>query len=243
MLLIVLETWPAANAMGQAGKGRPDRAELSRRVVSYAFVSPNTRENLRLAEAIASLSSLKESQLIQETRLLACRLHLAARVQKALGSWTDGAENSTLTRVKTDQATIRYAVSWLGKFSRQKSVLYYRNGVGGPSRIYVLLLSRSNPNIAALVTELDSDGIANRTLVPQKKRTVIYIVDLANELKDKVMSAARRLHARVSFTSGYGEFIGNRDDRDKAQKIFEQEIMKYEATHSRVRRTCRQIRD
>ena len=241
LLLSLLATWPAAIIMGQeAVKSTSARAEGTRKTLSYAFVSPNTRENLTLAEAVAGLSSPDEMRLIEETHLLACRLQLAPRVQKALGSWGDGAENSTLLRVNTDQATMRYAASWLGKFARQKSVLYFLRSSFGMSKMYVLLVPRGNLSMAALTTELDSNGVANRTLVPQKKRLLVYIVDLKNELKEKVQTAARRLRARFSSTRGEAEFIGDQNDRDKAQALFQQEIMKYEGSHPRVRRACRQ---
>src|SRR3989442_7358908 len=240
LLLSVLAAWPAAITVGQEGiKSRLARAEGTRTTISYAFVSPNTRENLTLAEAIAGLGSPDETRLIRETRLLACRLRLAPRVQKALGSWSDGAENSTLLRLNTDQATIRYTASWLGKFARQKSVFYFLRKAFGRSRMYVLLVPRGNRRMAALTTELDSNGVANRTLVPQKKRVLVYIVDLKNELKEKVQTAARRLRARFSSLSGDAEFIGDDNDRDKAQALFQQEIMKYEVNHPDVRRACR----
>ena len=105
--------------------------------------------------------------------------------------------------------------------------------------MYVLFLSRGDQDIAAVATELDSDGVANRTLVPRKKRLLIYIVDLKNELKEHVLKAARRLHARLSSFSGAAGFIGDDNDRDKARAIFEQEIKSYEAAHTRVRRSCR----
>lgn len=239
-LLLLLATWPAAITVGQEAVKSPSaKVAGTQKTISYAFVSPNTRENLTLAEALAGLSSLAEMRLIKETRLLACRLHLAPRLEKALGSWSDGAENSTVLRVNTDQATMRYAAAWLGKFARQKSVLYFLRSSFGRSKMYVLLVPRGNRRLAALTTKLESNGVANRTLVPQKNRTLVYIVDLKNELQEKVHSAARRLRARFSSIRGDAEFIGDDNDRDKAQALFQREIMKYEVNHPGVRRACR----
>jgi hypothetical protein len=239
VLLTLLALWPPGLISAQEpAKTRSARAETNRKSISYAFVSPNTRENLTLKEAIVGLSSFDEERLIDEARRVACRLHLAVRVQRTLGSWTDGGENSTLIHFKTDQATLRYAASWLGKFGRQKSVLYFRRSFFGRSRMYVLQLPRGDRDIAAVATGLDLDGIANRTLVP-RKRMLIYIVDLKNDLLDKVLPAARRLHARLSSISGAGDFIGAENDRAKAHGIYEQEIRDYEVAHPAVRRTCR----
>jgi hypothetical protein len=240
VLLTLLALWPPVLISAQEpAKSQPARVETKRKAISYAFVSPNTRENLTLKEAIAGLSSFDEKRLIDEARRVACRLHLSWHVRKAVGSWTDGAENSTLIHLNTDQATVRYAASWLGKFASQKSVLYFRRSFFGQSRMYVLLLTRGDRDIAAVAAELDLDGIANRILVPRKKRMLIYIVDLKNELEEKVSTAARRLHARLSSIAGAGEFIGDENDRDKAQRIYEQEIRDYEVAHPAVRRTCR----
>lgn len=237
LLLAVWAAWPALVTLGQQPvKGR--LAYPTTKAISYVFVSPNTSENQTLPEAIASLSSPEEKRLIGETRLVACRLHLTPRVQKAVGSWTDGAEHSTVFRVTTNEAGVRYASSWLGKLARQKAVLYFRLNALGGARMFVLLLPRTGGDLAALASELNADGVENRTLVPQRKGIVIYVVDLKNELKAKVLTAAHRLRARLSSLRGDGEFIGDDNDRDKARAVFEQEIMKYEAGHPRVRRAC-----
>jgi hypothetical protein len=244
LLLMVVAAWPISATHGQklsqeqrAQQVQQARRRVVLRVRTYAFVSPNTREKLTLKEAIERLNSADEKRLIEESRRVACRLHLPSSVRKAVGSWTDGAEHSTVTRTSTTEPTVRYAASWLGKFARQKAVLYFLESRAGSDRMYVLLLPRNRLDMAAITTELDADGIENRTLVPQTNRMLVYIVDLKDELKPKVLTAARRLRAQLSSQRGKGEFIGD-DDRDKAQAVFEPEILKYEGTHPRVRRRC-----
>jgi hypothetical protein len=239
VLLALVAAGPGAFLQAQnPATATQARAREIRKATSYAFVSPNTRENLTLKEAIESLRSLDERRLIEETRTVACRLRLPLHVRKAVGSWTDGAEHSTLIRAGMTEASVRYAASWLGKFARQKAILYFRQSSSGAARMYILFLPRPRQDLRAITTEFDSDGVANRTLVPLKKRVLVYIVDLKDELKEKVSTAARRLHARLSSIKGQGEFIGD-DDRDKAQAVFEQEILNYEVSHPRVRRACR----
>lgn len=218
---------------GQAAQPRTD----GRKAAGYAFVSPNTRENLTLEEAQAGLNSAEEKRLIAEARQVACRLRKPLGVDKAVGSWSDGAEHSTIIRARTNEPSLRYAGSWLGKFARQKAILYFRQSPAGVGRMYVLFLPFKNQNMATVSTELEASGVANRTLVPQRHRLLVYIVDLKNELRLKVLSSARSLRARLASIRGEGEFIGA-DDREQAQKIFEQEIAKYEAAHPRVRRAC-----
>lgn len=237
LLLAVSAVWPALATRGQQpARSRPVHSD--KKAISYAFVSPNTSENLTLAEAIAGLGSPEEQRLIGEARLVACRLHLALRVQKAVGSWTDGAEHSTVLRLATDETNVRYASAWLGKFARQKAVLYFRPNARGTARMFVLLLPSRSANLAALASGLDADGVENRTLVPRRRGVVIYIVDLKNELQEKVLTSAQRLRGRLSSLRGDGEFLGDENDRDKARVVFDREIMKYEASHPRVRRSC-----
>lgn len=233
LLTLALGSIAAANAQVKPRQGSDRRKSLS-----YVFVSPNTRENLTLAEAQAGLNSDEEIHLIAEAHEVACRLRKSLSVVKAIGSWSDGAEHSTLIRARTNESMLRYAGSLLGKFARQKAILYFRPDSSGRTKMYVLLLPRHRHDLAAVTRELDSDGIENRTLVPRKQGLLVYIVDLKNELRLKVLAAGRRLRARSSSLSGKGEFIGD-DDRDKAQAVFNQEILKYEGVHPRVR----QLRD
>ena len=239
LLPIILAAWPASSSLEQESTRAESHPRETRKANSYVFVSPNTRENLTIREAIARLSSLDEQRLIDEAVLVTCRLHVASRVQRAVGSWSDGAQHSTVLRTRADETTLRYAASWLGKFARQKTVLCFHRRSSGRARMYVLFVPRGNRDMAAVAAELDSDGLANRTLVPRKMRMLIYVVDLKNELRAKVQTAARRLRARISSTRGDGGFIGDENDRDRAQTIFEQELRNYEVGHPRARRACR----
>ena len=230
VVLLTLGFGGISAVYGQTLQPRTD----ARKALGYAFVSPNTRENLTLEEAQAGLNSAEEERLIAEAHQVACRLRKPLGVDKAVGSWSDGAEHSTIIRARTNEPSLRYAGSWLGKFARQKAILYFRQSPTGGGRMYVLLLPFKNQNMATVSTELEANGVANRTLVPRRHRLLIYIVDLKNELRFKVLTAARRLRARLASVRGEGEFIGD-DDREQAQKIFEQEIVKYESNHPRVR--------
>lgn len=222
------------SACGQPAQPRTD----TRKARGYVFVSPNTRENLTLEEAQGALNSAEEKRLIDEARYVACRMHKSIGVDKAIGSWSDGAEHSTIIRARIYESSLRYAGSWLGKFARQKAILYFQQDESGGARMYVLALPLNRGDLASIEAELNSDGIENRTLVPQKKSILVYIVDLKNELRSKVSLAALRLHSRFLSLRGKGAFIGD-DDRDKAQTVFAQEILKYEAGNRHARRRCR----
>lgn len=228
--LLLFTAAPAAPAQQAAPE---QSAADSGKAVSYAFVSPNVRENLTLAESLRLLDSPAEIKLIRETRNLACRLRLKTRISKAVGSWKDGAENSMMFRVVTDQTTVGYASSWLGKLEHQKTVLYFRQQPTGAGVMYVLYPKSRRGNLFTISQTLDQSGIEYRTLIPlPRRRAAIYIIDLKHELPEQqITTAASRLGARLLVIRGTGDFIGDDGDREKAQQVFTQVIRDYETTH------------
>ena len=222
-----------------------DTRKLARKAVSYGFVSPNTRDDLKLKEAVRNLTSAEELRLLHETRDLACRVRAKARVNKSLGNWSDGTENSMVFRIYSEEPAVRYAAASLGKNWRQKTVLYFRRQAGGNARMYLISVPRKHLELNFLVRAvakiLDDSQVSYRTLVPLTTRLLVYVVDLRNELQPQVRNAARKLHARPLAFAGAGGFIGNDTDRDRAQEIFAYEIKSYESHHS-VSHRCREMK-
>lgn len=236
MLVLVLLLNLSHAVQGQ----RRNQRDVAKPTFNYGFVSPNTEE-LKLNEAIERLHSAAETRLVNETRNVACRVRAQVRVNKSVGNWKDGAENSLTFRIVSDEPAARYAVASLGKDWRQKTVLYFRRQAGGNARMYLLSVRRAHQNINQLLRNvsktLDAVGVSYRTLVPLKNRVVVYVVDLSNALQPQVQNAARQWHIRVLTFAGTGGFIGNDADRDQAQSIFTREIKYYEAQHS-LRKDC-----
>ena len=106
--------------------------------LNYGFVSPNTKQNLKLDEAIKGLSSAEETKLVKQSINLGCVVGSRIHSFRALGSWSDGAEHSTMMRVESDEATVRYLLSRLGREARQKSVLYFHPQPEGTAQLYTL---------------------------------------------------------------------------------------------------------
>ncbi|HKR23609.1 MAG TPA: hypothetical protein VJS17_13490 [Pyrinomonadaceae bacterium] len=202
---------------------------------NYGFVSPNTKENLKLEDAIAGMSSPEEAKLLKQSINMGCVVRSRIRAFKALGSWSDGAEHSVMLRVRSDEPTVRYLLSRLGRDARQKSILYFHPQHAGTADLYTL--QPRMRNLTALANALDRAGIAFRTLVPLKSGTSIYIVDLKRELRAKVMAAAKRLGARVRVESGTAAFVGD-DQAEQAQGVFQQEIQNYETKNPNLPPTC-----
>jgi hypothetical protein len=210
-------------------------AATAQQTDNYAFVSPNTRENLKIEDAIKRMNSAEETQLLTKASNLRCVVRSKIRTAKALGAWSDGAEPSILLRVQSDQATLRYLMSRLGRDAQQKYVIYFYPKRGGPDDFYMLQVRRRD--LVALSNALERAGIPFRTLVPGGKTTVVYIIDLDRELRDKIFAAARKLRASVSYQTGDADLFGD-DIREKARVKFEQEIKDYEAKNPNLPPAC-----
>ena len=202
---------------------------------NYAFVSPNTRENLKIKDAIKGMNSAEEAQLQMKVTNLSCVVRSKIRSYKALGAWSDGAEHSILLRVQSDQATLRYLMSRLGRDAQQKYVIYFYPQRGGPDDFYTLQVRRRD--LVALSNALEKAGIPFRTLVPGGRTTAVYIIDLNLELRDKIFVAARKLGARLTYQTGDADLFGD-DIREKAKVKFEQEIKQYEVKNPNLPPRC-----
>ena len=204
---------------------------------NYAFVSPNTRENLKIEDAIKGMSSAEETQLQMKAINLSCVVRSKIRAYKALGAWSDGAEHSVLLRLQSDEATLRYVSSRLGRDAQQKYVIYFRPQPKGAHDLYILRLRTRPGNFIALSSALEQAGIPFRTLVRLRDTTAIYIIDIEAELREKVHRAARRLRARITHQSGSALLLGD-DERQQARVVFEKEIKDYETKNPNLPPTC-----
>jgi len=205
--------------------------------LNYGFVSPNTKENLKLEDAIKGMNSAEETRLVKQSINMGCVVRSRIRAFRSLGSWSDGAEHSVMIRVASDEPTVRYVLSRLGRDARQKSILYFHPQATGDADLYTLKPRRPTRNLAALTQSLQRAGIEFRTLVPMKSGAWIYIVDLKRELRTKVMNAAKRLGARVTSETGTAAFVGD-DQADEAKVVFDEEVRKYEANNPNLPPTC-----
>jgi hypothetical protein len=212
-------------------------AQQDQKTFNYGFVSPNTKTDLKLEQAIAGMNSADETKLVNKAVNLGCVVRTRITAFRALGSWSDGAEHSVLLRVRGDEATLRYVLSRMGRDAEQKYVIYFHPKPRGAVNLYTLRPRTRRRNLVALTNELERAGIPFRTIVPSRETTAIYIIDLDRDLRAKIMNAARRLRARVSQEAGNAQLFGD-DERDKARVKFEQEIKNYETKHPKLPPTC-----
>lgn len=132
---------------------------------AYLFVSPNTREDLNMAEARRLLLSPEHGRY---RRLAGDILHQLGigrhQVYDALGDWQGGVENSLFVEVKSpaDRQTLRCAVAWFGLVAHQKCVLaFHRDPHGDDVMAVIDMPGRSLEQVRTL---LDNHGIRDRTL-------------------------------------------------------------------------------
>jgi hypothetical protein len=210
-------------------------AQQDQKTFNYGFVSPNTKTDLKLEQAIAGMKSEAEAKLVNKAINLGCVVRTRITAFRALGSWSDGAEHSVLVRVRGDEATLRYVLSRMGRDAEQKYVIYFHPKVGGAVDLYTLRPRRRS--LVGLTNELERAGIPFRTLVQSRGTTAVYIIDLDRDLGAKIMNAARRLRAHVSQEAGVAKLFGD-DERDKAKVKFEQEIKDYETKNPNLPPTC-----
>ena len=212
-------------------------AQQAQKPFNYGFVSPNTKTELKLEDAIKGMNSPEEVQLRTKAINLSCVVRSRIRAFKALGSWSDGAEHSVMLRVRSDEATLRYVLSRMGRDAQQKYVIYFHPRPAGSADLYTLRLRRRAPSFVALANRLERAGIPFRTLVAAGGTMAIYIIDLDRDLRQKILTAARRLRARVSYETGNAALFGD-DEREKAKVVFEQEIKSYETKNPNLPPAC-----
>ena len=227
LLLVLLLGWTTAVSAQQAQKP-----------LNYGIVSPNTKTDLKLADAIAGMTSAEESKLLKQAVNLGCVVRSPIRASRALGSWSDGAEHSVLLRVKGDESSLRYVLSRMGRDAQQKYVIYFHPNPGGSADLYILRPRSRARNLVALTNALERAGIPFRTLVPSRDTTAIYIIDLDRDLRAKIMTAARTLKARVTSETGNAALFGD-DKREQAKEKFEQEIKDYETKNPNLPPPCK----
>jgi hypothetical protein len=212
-------------------------AQQDQKSFSYGFVSPNTSENLKLEQAIKGMNSREEIELRNKAINLSCVVRVRIRAFRALGSWSDGAEHSVMVRFQSDESTLRYVLSRMGRDAQQKFVIYFHPQPNGAADLYTLRPRAGPRNLVALTTALERAGIPFRTLVPLNGTTNVYIIDMDRDLRPKIMSAARRLRARVTQESGNAKLFGD-DERQKAKTVFEQNITAYETRNPNLPPAC-----
>jgi hypothetical protein len=154
------------------GAAAPAQQAQNKDVVSfnYGFVSPNTRDDLKLEDAIRGMNSAEETKLLRHARNLGCVVRLKIATMRALGSWSDGAEHSILLRANSDESTIRYLMSRLGREANQKAVIYFHPEAFGSAGFISSVCDNAPAIFLALLEHLIGSGLVSAPWSPANEK-------------------------------------------------------------------------
>jgi len=192
------------------------------------FASPSIREGMKLAGAKKALgsdvhASYKDYVTRLERDAAAQSQTRPAEVRDALGSWTDGAENSLRSVYDDQDAETRRIVSSLkGLHSAQKNVLNFRYDPEGPHFMYHLGFKYDSPDKVAKL--LEEHGLSFRTLEGGKGQPVwAHIVDKDKSAVNGIDKLFEGGHINQAYRRlGHAEMLGdpNETSREDAATAF-----------------------
>jgi hypothetical protein len=213
-----------------AGAGLPTGGTSRRAPAgpSYLFLSANTDDHLSLTEASQRLHSPAQklshhlvSEILRELRVR------SARVNDAVGDWSEGVENSLVVVLPTaEPAALRCAAAWFGLLAQQKAVLaFYADPAGGD---VLTTLELPGVDLATLRRLLDHHGIHDRTLVPHAHGSGVLVVDAGGRLSEPLDNLARQLGGRLRRQAGRCESLAG-PTRVQARQRYHEVLRAYHA--------------
>jgi hypothetical protein len=200
---------------------------------AYLFLSPNTEEQLTVADALQRLQSPIQADFRSLAGAILDQLRIGVyTVRDGVGDWGDGAENSILVEFSrpADEPTLRYAAAWFGLLAEQKYVLTFRADPTGSDA--VLDFDLPIQNLSALRRALDRQGISSRTLVPHSDGCHIVIFDVNRLHTAQLQRSALAWNVLIRVTPGRGLTVGD-PTRIGARQLYHREIRRYEKETTR----------
>lgn len=174
--------------------------------MNLAYVSPSTKENSTLADALRDAGA---QELLQS--------HGA---QPGIGFWKDGAEASGVFTGE-NSSELLHRVAQLAKSWRQKSFIAFSEQKHGADLAHIIRSPESDPH--KLDKELTKAGVEFKTIVKHPYGTVIHALDQGGQLEHGLRQWAQKSGAKVRTLHGRIHFVGA-DDRDSAQAEFDRVI-------------------
>ena len=198
-----------------------------------SFVSPSVKSGLDFKGAVRELNSRQQARLRAASSDINGKVGIkGAQEVNIIGAWSDGAENSIMSRSDADWERTKLASVMKGHLADQKAVLVFQQGEGSS----VLAQFEAKGTLDKIHKGLLKDGIENHTIVPTKDGATVFVVDIDGGSLDALDKAAAR-HGQdnpVYYQFGKAEFIGNTDyesgsdrqQRDRARSVYEEVIRK-----------------
>ena len=205
---------------------------------SAGFVSPSVKSGLDFKGAVRELDSRQQLRLRLASDDINRKLKLkAVREVNIIGAWSDGAENSLMSRTDSDWNTTVLATVMKGHLADQKAVLVFQQQPNGKA---IMSQFKATGDLAKIHKNLVRDGVMFHTVVPTKDGAWVYVVDTDGSQKEAVKKGASRYGRSntVHFQTGQAKLIGDtkeyvgdaaetgtdREQRDRARSVYERII-------------------
>lgn len=195
---------------------------------SMEFASPNTG-NLTFDQARDALGSQRHAIVSEAWRDVDKSMNIATETHDALGSWADGAENSVVTSLRTDDWNmLRANAAMKGWLGNQKAVGVFMETPDGSGAVYRF---DAKGEVGDIRQRLLDGGIDFHTLVPTAGGAHVLVLDSDGSSAEKVAGVARTYGTEVKASLGRVEFIGtsksdgtDAEQRTDARSTYEAEI-------------------
>ena len=177
-------------------------------VTAIIFSSPNIREDLTFEEATKLLNGSEHARTTRVCADQAEQLGLAVTARKAVGDWSDGAENTICSEVSNAKSyeEVERLAAMHGLASNQKSVIPFFVESDGPDAVYKVTIPRGNST--EIRKSLDEGGIQYRTIVSCRDSIQAIVFDKGSVMEACVTKFAARCRARSEIYKGRGDFLG-----------------------------------
>lgn len=181
------------------------------------FASPNVG-HLKLGEARHALMSHRHRAFRSASADIDRQTGVAGREDDVIGAWADGAENSVMLTAKgANLSQLRLNAAMKGLLGHQKSILIFKDDLGGPNRLYSFHM---DSDIDEAHEQLSKAGLEYHTLVPRRDGVDAIVVDLDGSAFDPLDKFAEDNNLTVSARNGEAQFIGTskEDGSDEDQR-------------------------
>ena len=210
----------------------------------FGFVSPSTEENT-ITPTVAAwrMNSEDQQRFLEASKKVDDLLGLRATVTSAVGAWSDGAENTTMTTYEgATYEQVKLSAAMKGLLGQQKAVIPFQSNSKGRSRVLSVKVPEQDP--AKLNQFLVNNGVEFHTLIPHNGGTEVVV--FSPEPDRKLVQALKRVadHSKSEVTQrkGDGEFLGSWDSREEGRKEYEKVIDAYMRNKPAKRRMWEKIK-
>lgn len=190
------------------------------------FASPQTKEGLKFHDAQRELTGEHHQALAQAFKDVDSLLDINAKTSSALGAWSDGAEDSTVTRFQhgVDYETLKTSMAMKGLLANQKAVVVFKRDESGPNSMFYTDVKGTDYN--TLHDQLLKAGVDFHTIVPTSHGARVYSFDSSDDGAGAAPFAkfAKDHNVKARVIHGHGEFLGSWTSRDEGRQAYEKQI-------------------